>query len=116
MATPATYLPLPWDVSHLFNLQSLAFVVALALLVTRISAVLNSLKVRFTLLHNPNLQRVVAVLMHCNMQAVNYLPGIRSLFGPLNLPAVLFPTSWWINGLDMHVARRRTRMFLHPIH
>ncbi|TFK72490.1 cytochrome P450 [Pluteus cervinus] len=33
------------------------------------------------------------------LKAVNYLPGPRAPFGPVSLPGLMLPTSWWNPGL-----------------
>jgi hypothetical protein len=42
-------------------------------------------------------------------QAVCYLPGLRPLFEPLNVPGALFPSSWWNPGADFAWVKRRYR-------
>ncbi|KJA21394.1 hypothetical protein HYPSUDRAFT_67739 [Hypholoma sublateritium FD-334 SS-4] len=42
------------------------------------------------------------------LQAVNYLPGIRTVFHPFSIPGVLLPTAWWNPGISFLWKWRRT--------
>ncbi|KAK7034559.1 hypothetical protein VNI00_012406 [Paramarasmius palmivorus] len=40
------------------------------------------------------------------LRTVNYIPGYRPPFAPLDFPGVVLPTKWWNTGIDVHFTRR----------